>query len=792
PSSVSQSLLTPRRPSDFDRRGVGGGGCDASAQSGLVSSINNGYRCTPRISCKSDALYVCIVSIEKCKDNWAKLRNAYCSALKRRKTKSGQAATQGTPWKYEDQMGFLRPYMEMRNTKTNLIPPSSPSTSVETITSELPAESPEVPESPPDFRSESQQSNLSSYSQRSSSSKKKPDLADIYDMMKTQHSLRQQKQQSKLDLDETDMFFLSMSKAVKALPKLDQTKIKLDLHMAISQAEIRNIEMERVVKTPLRIVSQTVVPPSNQPLPEPSRVYYYHNSPTEINEFSPESQSILDPEAQNTNSTGEENLSTYYSGPYVKVIHGPSSRIWSRVFLVVSGGGRDYHPSRHYWAVDRCPEQPLQWGPSDLQEDIRAKMLKAKSNFKKSPRERLTIAYVETRLDNLEQQWTLFSDTHTKIISQVKRSDLYSSNYHKNAIYDDVEELYVDYKTDLKEMLSKLNSNTQSVVVSNQSSSTRFNRFRGLEHLDKEDSRHKQLKHPQPKGTQSFHVVKEKRLLLCTFCSADHKITSCPKFSKESNEARRKFALENNLCFICLLNNHSAKNCKNTLKCQVCKHRHHSLLHPVGASGSNIGEDRSTVHKELSSVASTSAKDDIKNCIAVVTAQAEGSSKPMRMLRVTAYCRRFLKVNNQGVRSKHLSKQELDEALEICIKKSQEEGFAKELEELRKNEICEKGSLKSLNIFLDSKGIIRVGGRLEMAQLNYDRIHPILIPKESFLTNLLVAEAHAKTMHGGPQTMLTCPLLWPLLMVVNGHHITHHTVQNTAKDSSDSVFKKFT
>lgn len=36
PSRVSQSLLTPRRPSDFDRRGVGGGGCDASAQSGLV------------------------------------------------------------------------------------------------------------------------------------------------------------------------------------------------------------------------------------------------------------------------------------------------------------------------------------------------------------------------------------------------------------------------------------------------------------------------------------------------------------------------------------------------------------------------------------------------------------------------------------------------------------------------------------------------------------------------------------------------------------------------------------
>ncbi|XP_026741350.1 uncharacterized protein LOC113503524 [Trichoplusia ni] len=438
---------------------------------------------------------------------------------------------------------------------------------------------------------------------------------------------------------------------------------------------------------------------------------------------------------------------------------------------------------------------------SDLQEDIRAIMLKAKSNFKKSPKERLSVAYVETRLDNLEQQWRLFSDTHTKIISQVKRSDLYSSNYHKNAIYDDVEELYVDYKTELKEMLTKLSSNNQSVVVSGGNSGTRFklpeikipmfsgkytewqtfrdlflglvhenkalddaqrfyylrghltgeaeqllrnikmssdcyeiawkklddmynnkrflangilkrmlsqknlvsesayeikkiisttsdcleaiknlgvdvsswdlivihiisskldketrrawelkvasdsrdelptfeefsqylySRFRGLEQLDKEYiENNKQPKHPQPKGTHSFHLLKEKGLLSCTFCSADHKINYCPKFRKESNEARRMFALENNLCFVCLLNNHSAKNCKNTLKCQVCRHRHHSLLHPSGASGSNIGEDESTIHEELSSVASTSAKDEIKNCNTVVTAQAEGSSKPM-------------------------------------------------------------------------------------------------------------------------------------------------------------------
>lgn len=42
-----------------------------------------------------------------------------------------------------------------------------------------------------------------------------------------------------------------------------------------------------------------------------------------------------------------------------------------------------------------------------------------------------------------------------------------------------------------------------------------------------------------------------------------------------------------------------------------------------------------------------------------------------------------------------------------------------------------------------------------MSQLDYERKHPILISKESFLTNLLIADAHTKTLHGGPQAMIT-------------------------------------
>lgn len=273
-----------------------------------------------------------IVSAEKCKDNWCKLRNAFLSAIKRRKTKSGQAATNITAWKYEEQMMFLRPHIEMRTTKTNLIPPSPESPLSQTA------------DSPPEFSNESESREISSpnirssdESQRSSSFKRsvsgirKPDIADIYEMMKNNNDFRRERHQLKQDMDETDLFFLSMSKAVKALPKLDQTKIKLDLHMAISQAEIRQIsKTEHVLNTPINITSQKIILPRNQsrdqypqapssiqPCTSPStssRTYYFPNLPTsQTCNRPPESESILNPRAENEEETVDENVLVFYN-----------------------------------------------------------------------------------------------------------------------------------------------------------------------------------------------------------------------------------------------------------------------------------------------------------------------------------------------------------------------------------------------------------------------------------------------------------------------------------------------
>ena len=56
-----------------------------------------------------------------------------------------------------------------------------------------------------------------------------------------------------------------------------------------------------------------------------------------------------------------------------------------------------------------------------------------------------------------------------------------------------------------------------------------------------------------------------------------------------------------------------------------------------------------------------------------------------------------------------------------------------------------------MNAYLDEEGLLRVGGRLQAASLNRNQQHPFILAKDSHLSTLLVREAHALTLHGGPQ-----------------------------------------
>ncbi|XP_018399684.1 PREDICTED: uncharacterized protein LOC108777330 [Cyphomyrmex costatus] len=55
---------------------------------------------------------------------------------------------------------------------------------------------------------------------------------------------------------------------------------------------------------------------------------------------------------------------------------------------------------------------------------------------------------------------------------------------------------------------------------------------------------------------------------------------------------------------------------------------------------------------------------------------------------------------------------------------------------------------------MDPQRVLRVGGRIKHSLLAFDEKHPILLPKDSTLTRLLVDSCHSRTLHGGVQQTL--------------------------------------
>jgi hypothetical protein len=87
-------------------------------------------------------------------------------------------------------------------------------------------------------------------------------------------------------------------------------------------------------------------------------------------------------------------------------------------------------------------------------------------------------------------------------------------------------------------------------------------------------------------------------------------------------------------------------------------------------------------------------------------------SKLNRLIRVIAYCRRF--VNNcrhskANMQTATLTTQDLDQALTCCVKIVQQISYAQEIKDLmEQQEVATTSSLKTLHPFIDQKGLLRV------------------------------------------------------------------------------------
>ena len=126
--------------------------------------------------------------------------------------------------------------------------------------------------------------------------------------------------------------------------------------------------------------------------------------------------------------------------------------------------------------------------------------------------------------------------------------------------------------------------------------------------------------------------------------------------------------------------------------------------------------------------------------------------------RVTAWMFRFIKNRCllgtrrcERTTTAGLSVAELVSAEQYWILLSQIDHFPSEVSLLQaKQPLPNNSCLLSLHPFLDSDGILRVGGRESNAKLAYSQLHPIILHGKHQVSKLIIRSEHLRMLHAGP------------------------------------------
>lgn len=144
------------------------------------------------------------------------------------------------------------------------------------------------------------------------------------------------------------------------------------------------------------------------------------------------------------------------------------------------------------------------------------------------------------------------------------------------------------------------------------------------------------------------------------------------------------------------------------------------------------------------------------------------------LLRVTAYVFRFvhnMKCARLNKRAKScgqkttqrcdrstipaITNTERQQALRYWITDAQRAYFSPEIKAIHsKRPLPRSSTIIKLVPIIDSSGFLRVGGRLANADIPEETKHPLILPPQARISQLIIRDAHFSTIHGGPQLML--------------------------------------
>ncbi|GJQ87162.1 hypothetical protein Trydic_g8746 [Trypoxylus dichotomus] len=151
-----------------------------------------------------------------------------------------------------------------------------------------------------------------------------------------------------------------------------------------------------------------------------------------------------------------------------------------------------------------------------------------------------------------------------------------------------------------------------------------------------------------------------------------------------------------------------------------------------------------------------------------------------KLKRVIAYILRFVKnckLPKHQRTYKGLSVDELKNSELVILKNVQIQSFSNDYHNLQRSKpLNNKSKLLSLNPFLDSSGLLRVGGRLTQSNFSYDKRHPVIIPQSHHVSDIIARNEHIRLLHCGPQTLLASlrDRYWP----ISGRNLTRKICRN--------------
>ncbi|XP_066592932.1 uncharacterized protein [Prorops nasuta] len=162
-------------------------------------------------------------------------------------------------------------------------------------------------------------------------------------------------------------------------------------------------------------------------------------------------------------------------------------------------------------------------------------------------------------------------------------------------------------------------------------------------------------------------------------------------------------------------------------------------------------------------------------CLSTTTSNPEffGTfSSYRRLIHVTAWCLRFRRLN---VYKGLLSVQETNEAEIRILNLIQANVFNAEIKCIKKCGELKGNRLSFFCPFIDNKDLLRIGGRLEKADIQFSAKHPIILPSRHHVTDLIIRECHIRNHHAGIQT--TLGILRQKFWILDGKNQVRHIIR---------------